>query len=220
MHVIDDVFRPLSPADHPTRKEPISVKKLRQGDAAWSTQKEVLGWLLDTQAMTLRLTTRRYTRLSQLLHDVVPRSRKRISIPDYHKLLGELRSMSIALPGARGLFSILQEQLRHALPDGRIRLTPMVHGVLDDFRLLHRDLAYRPTRLQELVPLQPTVRAGPPPTHGPRLPRRRRAWCWWRSPSNCHGCSPSDPPTHLSHCTPAPPEPLSCTHRVAHDLSR
>jgi hypothetical protein len=157
MHTIDSVFRPLSPTDPPSRKEPISVKKLRQGDASWSTQKAVLGWLLDTEHLTIRLTPRRRDRLRTLLHQDWPRSRQRATVQDYHKLLGELRSMTLSLPGARGLFSELQEALRHTTPDARICLTPNVHTILDDFRDLHRDLDHRPTRIAEVVPLAPTA---------------------------------------------------------------
>ena len=157
MHAIDDVFRPLEPGDPPARQEPISVKKLRLGDAAWSTQKEVLGWLIDTTSMTLRLPPCRQDRLHSILNQDVPRHRNRITVQDYHHLLGELRSMALALPGARGLFSALQEALRHTTPDARIRLTPTIHSILDDFRALHRDMPRRPTRIQELVPLPPTI---------------------------------------------------------------
>ena len=157
MHVIDDVFRPLHPGDIDARKEPISVKKLRQGDAAWSTQKEILGWLIDTESMTLRLTKRRHTRLHNILSQDVPRTRKRLPVAEFHRVLGELRSMALAIPGARGLFSVLQDALRHSTPDSRVKLTDRVHNVLDTFRSLYKDLDSRPTRIQELVPLLPTV---------------------------------------------------------------
>ena len=157
MHAIDDMFRPTDHLDAPTRKQPISVKKLSQGDASWSTQKEVLGWLIDTEAMTLQLTPRRQKRLYELLYKDLPKARKRITVQDWHKVLGELRSMSLALPGSRGLFSQLQHALSTATPDSRIRLTEPIHQVLDNFRALYTTLQQRPTRIQELVPLTPTV---------------------------------------------------------------
>lgn len=40
LEAIDQVLRPLSASDPIYRKEPTSVKKLRQGDAHWSTQPE------------------------------------------------------------------------------------------------------------------------------------------------------------------------------------
>ncbi|KAI2502317.1 hypothetical protein MHU86_12121 [Fragilaria crotonensis] len=63
--------------------------------------------------------------------------------------------MAPALPGARGLFSLLQDALRHA-DQRRIRITPHLHALADDFRRLVDDLALRPTRLQELVPTYPS----------------------------------------------------------------
>ena len=39
----DELFRP-NDKDDIAREEPISLKKLRKGDAAWSTKKVILGW--------------------------------------------------------------------------------------------------------------------------------------------------------------------------------
>jgi len=108
LHSIDRVFRPLHPTDHASRQEPVSQKKLATGDGQWSTQRTVLGWLLDTKARTITLPAHR----AACLHDIlaaVPRECSRISTRHWHQLLGELRSMTLALPGSRGLFSTLQE---------------------------------------------------------------------------------------------------------------
>ena len=157
-HAIDDVFRPLHPDDDPHRAEPISVNKLRKGDASWSTCKKVLGWLIDTEAAIITLPPNRLQRLDNLLSEF-PSTRRRASVDDWHKLLGELRSMAIALPASHGLFSHLQSALQHALARGsrRIRLTSAVHSILDDFRFLCATITGRPTRLQELVPVSPTI---------------------------------------------------------------
>jgi hypothetical protein len=155
MEAIDDIFRPLDAADSPARKEPISVKKLRQGDAAWSTVKNVLGWIIDSANMTLTLPKRRLERLAELLASVPP-TQHRLALDKWHSLLGELRSMSIALPGSRGLFSQLQAALR-TNSGNRLRLGKGFHEALDDFRWIHDDLATRPTKLQELVPVDPTT---------------------------------------------------------------
>ena len=158
LHAVDDIFRPLDARDGPERKEPVSLKKLRQGDACWSTCKEILGWLLDTDQMTLTLTERRTNRLHALLFDEFPPGRKRARVADWHRLLGELRSMTLALPGSRGLFSVLQHTLRSATAASRrVALTETVQSILDDFRELYSHMHARPTRLQELVPLTPTL---------------------------------------------------------------
>ena len=154
LHSIDAVFRPLSDTDPARRKEPASVKKTLQGDAVWSRQKRILGWDIDTQASTLALPPHRIERLYELLDHLSP-PRKRVNVKFWHQLLGELRSMAPALPGARGLFSILQDSLRRSA-GRRVRLTRPVRDMVDDFRALAATLHQRPTRLQELVPTTPT----------------------------------------------------------------
>jgi len=149
------VFRPLDSQDSPTRQEPSSVKKLRQGDACWDTCKKILGWILDTVAMTISLPPRRLQRLAEILAEINP-SQRRVAEDKWHKILGELRSMSLALPGSRGLFSLLQEAFRHK-SGNRIPVTDAIHEIVRDFKWLHQELGSRPTRLYELVPLPPTI---------------------------------------------------------------
>lgn len=158
LHSIDSVLRPLATDDRPSRKEPVSVKKLRQGDACWSTRKTILGWDLDTVAGTLHLPPHRLARLYALL-DAFPSTRRRVPLAAWHQLLGELRSMATALPGARGLFSILQDALRKG-DRNRVRLTRSVFDSLADFRAIADSLRDRPTRFRELVPIGDPIARG------------------------------------------------------------
>jgi hypothetical protein len=49
----------------------------------------------------------------------------------WQKVLGELQSMLLAIPGRKGLFSVLQEVLQHKCDHGaRVCLTQHVHRVL------------------------------------------------------------------------------------------
>jgi hypothetical protein len=78
----------------------------------------------------------------------------------WHKVLGELRSMSITLPGSRGLFSLLQEAFRHQ-QKGRLRLSKGVHDCLADFHWIEDDLAAWPTSLYKITPShQPSLLLG------------------------------------------------------------
>lgn len=155
MHAIDSVIRPLEPGDNPFRKEPVSLKKLRQGDCSWGTIKEVLGWVIDTVNMTIQLPQRRLERLAEILNSI-PTSQKRTSVKKWHKVLGELRSMSIALPGARNLFSTMQNALG-SKKGGRVALDKGVHHALEDFRWMFENIKTRPTNIAELVPLLPSA---------------------------------------------------------------
>ena len=152
LHTMDQVFRPLDASDSPFRQEPVSLNKLSKGDANWTTRKMVLGWIIDTARSTLELPPHKLDRLNELLASV-PTTCKRISAKRWHKLLGELRSMLLAFPGGRGLFSTLQDAFRHHTLDGRLKLSAAVHDFLNDFRWLAKDLGARPTRIAELTPL-------------------------------------------------------------------
>jgi hypothetical protein len=151
-NALDKVFRPLDGNDTVFRQEPASLKKLRKGDARWDTEKIILGWLLDTINKTISLPSHRAERLHEILNSITTDQRW-IATKDWHKVIGELRSMSVALPGCTGLFSILQEAFRHEEQGReRLRLTKTLHGFLDDFRLLAQELTSRPTRIAELIP--------------------------------------------------------------------
>ena len=81
--------------------------KFAKGDGCPATRKIILGWLIDSVAMTIQLSARRRQRLDDILADL-PRTRTRVSVQKWQQVLGELRSMAVALPGSRGLFSALQ----------------------------------------------------------------------------------------------------------------
>jgi hypothetical protein len=107
---------------------------------------------VDTLKMTIELPPHRVKRLFEIL-DSVPPHQGRTSVKKRQKLLGELRSMVLAVPGGNGMFSILQSVLsKRCDSTSRLRLTKPVHAILKDFRLLAQDLATRPTRLAVLVP--------------------------------------------------------------------
>jgi len=71
----------------------------------------MLGWGIDTIAKTITLPPHRVTRLHKILNSIKPKQ-KTVPTKQWHKVLGELCSMSIAIPGSQGLFSLLQEALR------------------------------------------------------------------------------------------------------------
>jgi len=55
LHSIDQVFWSQDNEDSPHHKEPISIKKLLSGNAAWHTSKTILGWVVNTMDMTITL---------------------------------------------------------------------------------------------------------------------------------------------------------------------
>ena len=155
LHSIDDVFEPLLPNDNPTRQEPVSMKKLREGDCSFGTLKLILGWIIDTINMTIQLPQHRVDRLAEILNSI-PATQRRTSVKKWYSILGELRSMALALPGSRNIFSTMQHALTNKAK-GRIALKKEVHNALEDFRWMHNNIATRPTRIAELIPLLPAA---------------------------------------------------------------
>ena len=82
------VFRPNEATDT-DRKEPISLKKLGQGGWAWSTQKTVLGWNLDTVAQLLHPLLNQKAKVHAALK-AIPKTSHTTSLPKWRKLLGLL----------------------------------------------------------------------------------------------------------------------------------
>ena len=120
---IDELFRPNN-KDGIAREEPISLKKPRKGDAAWSTKKVTLGWAIDTAKQVITLPEDQKAILLALL-DTVPPGASRCSQRRWHKFIGTLRSTVPAIAGAAGMFTRLQHALKRT--NGlRINLTTPV----------------------------------------------------------------------------------------------
>jgi hypothetical protein len=111
-HAIDEVICPLHPT-HEFHQEPILIKKLLKGDRCWGTTKLLLGWLIDTVRQTLELPPHRYKHLCAIFLDLRA-GFKSVSLKAWQKVLGELCSMVLAIPGCRGLLSMLQTGICHS----------------------------------------------------------------------------------------------------------
>ena len=155
LHSFDRCFRPLEDSDPASRREPASIKKMKKGDAYWQTRKIMLGWILDAIKETIELPDHRLERLYEILRSL-PSTKRRITTQRWHKIMGELRSMTLAIPGLKGLFSLLQEAFRHT-DKKRVKLSQALHGFLNDIRLLALDLSARPTRMREVIPTPQAV---------------------------------------------------------------
>jgi hypothetical protein len=151
---IFQIFRDQStPKDPPQRRHIISTSKIEKGDATWSPQKVVLGWLINAAEGTLRLQPHKADRLKDITEAFTRKSRT--SRKQWMRLLGELRYMATAIPGARYLFSVLQHVLKDQPKSTRVRLNPLVKQSLRDWGLLARSLHANPMPIAALVPRAP-----------------------------------------------------------------
>ena len=107
---------------------------------------------LDTLRGTIELPAHRKLRLHNILTETL--QRKRVSVPAWQRLLGELQSMIIGIPGGQGLFSQLQVALQQQ-SHHRVRIHKEAKACLQDLYMLAQDLAQRPTCMAEIVPTHP-----------------------------------------------------------------
>ena len=81
-----------------------------KGDGSWETIKLVLIWLVGMVTRTIQLPAHWYDLLHEILRVFAPAS-KRASIKIWNKLLRELCSMVLSIPGGLVVFSTLQYAL-------------------------------------------------------------------------------------------------------------
>ena len=65
-------LKEISPSLSAEVKDSVILKKAMQGDGDWETTKEIMGWVVDTDAGTLRLSPKRMAELGTLLDNPPP----------------------------------------------------------------------------------------------------------------------------------------------------
>ena len=108
MHTIDSIFKQADPCN-PYHSEPITTKKLKRGDAAWSTIQKILGGMINTVDHTITLSVKNSIKIIMHLENCM--NKQRLGQECIQKLLG-LRSFVVAVPGRLGLFISLQQAIR------------------------------------------------------------------------------------------------------------
>ena len=109
--------------------------------------KIILGRVINTAHLTIQLPKHHQKRLAEILASIPP-TQKRTSVKKWYKeVLGELRSMSIALPGSRTLFSQMQEHALTTKLGHRISLKKGIHQAIADIKWILKDsISSRPNR--------------------------------------------------------------------------
>ena len=92
----------------------------------------MLGWVVDSFNMTIALPPHCVAQLKEIVSSI-PSTQHRVGVDKWHRVLGELRLMALALPEARGLFSQIQEALCH-VKGKMVTLSKDVHESLEDFK--------------------------------------------------------------------------------------
>ncbi len=154
LHGIHKIFPLPDPMDN-AEDEPISIKKLKQGEGRWATRKEILGWLFDGTTRCINLPTNKVTSILQSLKELTRKNTVRIGALE--KINGKLMHATIGIPNGRGLLSpiiaaIAAQPKTHHYKDRTICLNQATKQALNDWRALLPMALQHPTPCTDLIP--------------------------------------------------------------------
>jgi hypothetical protein len=148
LSAIHSVFPPPCVTGH-EGEDPVSIKKLKQGDGLWTTRKELLGWIFDGAKRCIELPPDKVTKLTSELHAMA--RKRQVRRKEFETIRGRLRHACIGIPAGKGLMGPIDAALRGEARWISIRTNSPVRTALTDFHTLIRILGQRPTNCNELV---------------------------------------------------------------------
>jgi hypothetical protein len=146
VHGIHSVFPPPEITGHPGG-DPVSEKKLDQGEGVWSLHKEILGWDFHGDTYTIQLPPKKCDAIVKLIRDTL--ALPRASLNKYQKIAGKLQHASFGIPCGRALFSPLQYAMR--FNPKFINLTPELKQILRDWQYIITYMKTNPSSVLQLV---------------------------------------------------------------------
>jgi hypothetical protein len=150
LHGIHALFPPPSVSHH-QGGDPISEKKLQQGDGQWSHVKEILGWIFNGAAYTIELPPKKIEKITALIKGIAKREFS--SLKRYQEMAGKLQHASFGMPGGKGLFSPIYNAMKHSVDP--IPIKPALKQALEDWQIILKRIGARPTSVLELTPGPP-----------------------------------------------------------------
>jgi len=156
MHGIHDVF----PPDDDDERDPISVKKLKQGDGVFATRKCILGFDFDGEEKTIWLEEEKRATLLAILKGWIrsaTRSKGGIALGEFESVTAKLQHAFTALPAGKGLLSPCNWVLRKRPPVVYLHRNRPLFEAIQGARTLLRESTTRPTHCRELVTGWPDV---------------------------------------------------------------
>ncbi len=150
LHGIHSIFPPPEVSGH-NGEDPVTYKKLLNGEGFWSYEKEILGWLFNGQDFTIQLPPDKLEKLINHISEALKAS----SCPHkhYEKMMGKLNHAAIGMPNGRGLSAPIYNAMKDNRED--VPISPDLKLALEDWRTMLKQIAARPTHVLELVPGEP-----------------------------------------------------------------
>ena len=150
MMAIHDVF----PPDEIDANDPISEKKLKQGDGEYATTKTILGFELDGVSKTIWLEEAKRAYLLTVLKGWIRTGQSGtagIPYKDFESVVAKIRHAFTAIPAGRGLLTPCNRILQKKPPMVYLHRNPVLLAAISGCRTLLRESSDSPTRCRELV---------------------------------------------------------------------
>ena len=109
LHGIHSVFPPPAISGH-NGEDPISQKKLIEGEGLWEVRKEILGWVMDGATRCIELAEKKQAAILKELKTII-RMRSGVPFKRIEKLVGKLRHAAIGIPAGKSLFGPVNQLL-------------------------------------------------------------------------------------------------------------
>ena len=149
LHGIHSVFPPPAITGH-SGEDPISLKKLLEGEGLWQVRKEILGWIMDGATRCIELSEKKQAAILQELKTVL-RIKRGVPFKRVEKLVGKLRHASIGIPAGKALFGPINQFMAMEPKQIFWDRCPDVKLALNDWKQLIQEAAKEPTHVKELV---------------------------------------------------------------------
>ena len=149
IHGIHAVFPEPAVTGHENGKDPLSMKKIDQGDGNFESKKDMIGFSFNGVQRTIHLPPVKAKAYIKETHRIL--RRKSVPIKVLQMLVGKLRHASIILPAARGFFTPINAAMRGAATVVGLGAKSEIRAALEDLISLIRLLGSRPTHVRELV---------------------------------------------------------------------
>ena len=149
LHAIHSVSPPPPAISGHGGGDPISNKKLLEGEGEWDTRKEILGWVFDGARRCIELPPKK---MASMIDDLKIILRKpSISFTNFEKIVGRLRHAAIGLPAGRGLCAPFNRVISIHPTTVWLGRKGLVRSAFMDWRRLLQNMKLRPTHVLELV---------------------------------------------------------------------
>ena len=150
LHGVHSIFPHPSVSKH-SGHDPISQKKMDDGDGLWDYTKEILGWMFDGKHYTVYLPPEKTEKLRLTLKNMA--SLPEIDLKSFQSMAGKLNHAAFGIPNGRGLTSPIYRATHHN-PE-LVRVTPALKQALLDWNTLLLQISTRPTHVLELSSREP-----------------------------------------------------------------